>query len=271
MRHKIGDRFGRLEIVEDTGKRDYKAHIIWKCHCHGCGNDIEISSKNLYNDNIQSCGCCRRDPPEDLTGREFGMLTVIEEDSTLVYAAGHLYWRCQCACNNEIMVSIPSHHLLQGRETSCGCHKKKNLRSMMERRWESMIKRCYDPDNINYKYYGFRGIRVHKRWRLSFDNFLADLGYPPTRHTLGRINNDGNYSPDNCRWETIKKQNNNKSDNRWIILNGIRKTISQWSDEKGEYVKQRIYEGGWDDQTALTAPEGVTRFGAYLKYDELDF
>jgi hypothetical protein len=76
--------------------------------------------------------------------------------------------------------------------------------------WRSMIMRCNRKTNHNYIYYGNRGISVCDRWINSFDNFIEDMGKRPKGMTLDRINNDGNYEPSNCRWETIEKQNNNK-------------------------------------------------------------
>jgi hypothetical protein len=79
-------------------------------------------------------------------------------------------------------------------------------------RWEGMIQRCTNPNAKGYSNYGGRGITVCERWR-DFRNFLADMGEPPDKLTLERIDNDGNYCPENCRWDTYKQQHNNKRTN----------------------------------------------------------
>lgn len=86
--------------------------------------------------------------------------------------------------------------------------------------WMGMRQRCHNPNAWNYPHYGGRGIRVCTRWLESFENFLADMGEKPSRqHSIGRINNDGDYTPDNCQWETIGQQVHNK---RWPDWTRIR-------------------------------------------------
>lgn len=95
--------------------------------------------------------------------------------------------------------------------------------------WEHARSRCYNKKNIKYPLYGGRGIRMCESWKASFDAFFGDMGRKPTKkHTLDRIDSDGDYEPGNCRWTTYSKQNNNRpSYNRTIIVNGEILTVAQ--------------------------------------------
>ena len=106
--------------------------------------------------------------------------------------------------------------------------------------------RCYNKNNINYDRYGGRGISICKRWD-SFENFHSDMGDPPDGFTLDRVNNNGNYEPNNCRWATRKVQANNKENNHYESLDGETLTISQWSEKTGisESVIHRRLGSGW--------------------------
>ena len=98
--------------------------------------------------------------------------------------------------------------------------------------WHNMKRRCLDPQNHSYPYYGGRGITVCERW-LKYENFKADVGYPPEGMTLDRIDNDGPYSPENCRWATRTEQNNNTRSNRMVTFQDKTQTIAQWAREIG--------------------------------------
>lgn len=104
--------------------------------------------------------------------------------------------------------------------------------------WHGIIQRCTNPKASGYRRYGGRGIQVCDRWRESFDNFLADMGDPPTpAHSIDRYpDKDGHYEPGNCRWATPKEQGNNTNANRLLTYDGRTQTLSQWADELG--VKQ---------------------------------
>ena len=107
-------------------------------------------------------------------------------------------------------------------------HKKTSEKNI----WRKMIKRCYDVSDPAFKNYGARGIEVCVQWKNCFDNFFKDMGPRPSKnHSLDRINNGGNYSPDNCRWATWREQNNNRRDNIRLTFKNKTLTISQWADE----------------------------------------
>jgi hypothetical protein len=95
-----------------------------------------------------------------------------------------------------------------------------------------MKKRCTSPRDPAFHNYGGRGIRVCKRW-LKFENFLADMGECPLGLELERKNNNGNYSPSNCRWATHKEQANNRRTNRWLTYRGLTLTVTQWAERLG--------------------------------------
>lgn len=127
------------------------------------------------------------------------------------------------------------------------------------RTFKSMHLRCYSEKDHRYHYYGGRGITVCDRWLNSFENFYEDMGDPPTpKHSIDRIDNDGNYCPENCRWATIEEQANNKRNNHILTYNGITQTISQWSKYTGidkKLIASRIYNN-WSVEQALTLPVG---------------
>lgn len=119
--------------------------------------------------------------------------------------------------------------VLNGRpRTGMSTHNRTGTRA--HRIWKNMKNRCNNPKADNYKYYGGRGIKVCDRWNL-FENFISDMGDPPTKdHSLDRIDPNGDYSPDNCRWLHFKLQARNTRSNRILTLNGESKCIAEWAD-----------------------------------------
>ena len=120
--------------------------------------------------------------------------------------------------------------------------------------WQTMKARCYNKNNDHYKNWGGRGIAVCDKWKNSFENFYEDMGKRPAGTTLDRINNDKGYSPENCRWATMKQQENNRRNNHLITYNGKTMTISQWSERlnfKKHIIGERL-KRGWSVEKALT-------------------
>lgn len=126
--------------------------------------------------------------------------------------------------------------------------------------WSAMRDRCLTPTNKSYPRYGGRGITICDRWE-SFEAFLADMGERPKGTTLGRIDNDGPYSPDNCRWETARQQANNRRNNVRVRWRGEERTVAEWARIVGLERKTLEYRirSGWDAERALTTPSLTRR------------
>ncbi len=124
--------------------------------------------------------------------------------------------------------------------------------------WRGMHNRCYNAKQEAYPSYGGRGIVVDLRWhgKEGFFNFIADMGPKPEGASLDRIDNDGPYSPENCRWATKDEQANNKRNNRWITANGKTQTMAQWAKELGCNPSNIIYriKSGMTPEQAVTTP-----------------
>ena len=148
---------------------------------------------------------------KDLTGQKFGRLTALKIAGKA--KDGRIVWECLCECKN--IIEIRGKDLSSGNTKSCGCLQRENRifhnhantkkRTKTYTTWQAMINRCTNPNNIGYHNYGGRGIKVCTQWR-DFKNFLKDMGEKPKGLTLDREENNGDYTPDNCRW--ITHQNN---------------------------------------------------------------
>lgn len=170
----------------------------------------------------------------DLTGRRFGNLIAMFEVGR--DSVGGVLWMCICDCGNSKI--IPSSGLLANKRKSCGClsrhgHTARGKMSTTYHAWKHMKERCLNPNVDCYKYHGARGIIVCTRWLNSFQNFLSDMGEKPEGLTLERINNNGNYDPDNCKWATPKEQARNTRRNKLIEYQGKTMCMAAWAEEFG--------------------------------------
>lgn len=195
-------------------------------------------------------------------GERYGKWTVLEH----IPRTGHKYWvLCRCDCGTEKPVMISNLH---GGQTH-GCKECKGDRiarhgaTRMGRQqpeykvWVGMRQRCSNPNRRHYDRYGGRGIKVCERWESGYAAFIEDMGPRPSpKHTLDRIDNDGDYTPENCRWATQKEQHNNRSVSRYIQFEGRRLTLTEWAKELGmttSTLNSRFLDD-WSVERALTTP-----------------
>lgn len=203
-----------------------------------------------------------RGKPLNLEGQRFGRLIVIKRVKTPNENDGHIYWLCQCDCGNTAIVR--GNRLISGITTSCGCYKKvaSIKHGMFGTRiyqiWANMKRRCNNPDNIKYKNYGGRGIIVCEEWNkdfMTFYNWAINNGYSD-KLTIDRINVNGNYEPNNCRWTDMKTQQSNRTNNCNITFNEETHTITEWEriTKISSTTIQRRLKNGWSVEDALTIP-----------------
>lgn len=193
----------------------------------------------------------------DLTGRRFNRLTVIGFVPT---PNPHSYWRCKCDCGKE--VTVLGFCLTNGGTKSCGCFNSDIHSEMFKKMlykhgqaytrlynvWKGMISRCYNPKTRFYHSYGGRGITVCDEWKndvIAFRDWALENGYTEEK-TIDRINNDGDYEPNNCRWVDNKTQARNTSKNVYIKHEGKRICLSELAEIyglKADVVIARYHRG----------------------------
>lgn len=194
-------------------------------------------------------------PRFDLRGKKIGRLLVLDFSHKKMRK---YYYKCLCDCGKECIKS--SYYLLDRDKIShpsCGCWRSEiNIASSTThgrgkrtdreyKTWCEIKHRCYNKNYAYYKNYGGRGIKMCERWFNSFENFLIDMGdipEPKENFSIDRIDNNGDYCPENCRWATRKEQCNNRRSNINIEYKGRHQTLRQWCEELGlNYGNTRYY------------------------------
>lgn len=200
---------------------------------------------------------------------KFGRLTVL---SVVREKGKKAVAICECDCGAEKNTLLS--HVKSGAVKSCGCLKretsaktgyanKKHGQSSPESRgpeyrsWETMKARCYNKSNPDYQRYGGRGISVCDEWRSNFQNFFSDMGQRPKNTTLDRVDVNGNYQKENCRWATPPVQQRNKSTNRVVEFCGVKMTLVELAEKTGvpyQRLHERIVRRGWLVDDAVSMP-----------------
>lgn len=274
-----GQRYGRLTVIERDFSRKGN-HAYWLCKCE-CGNTKSIKSYNLRSGATQSCGCLHFDVvAKNIAGQRFGKLTVIEKANrpNKPKSENHVWWKCLCDCGNVHIVR--GSNLIRGNVQSCGCLiKETNTKHGMRHtpiynRWLYIKARCFYPKNPKYKNYGARGITMCDSWRNSFEEFYNYVSKLPhfgeKGYTLNRIDNDGNYEPNNVEWADDIAQSNNKRNNHLMTYNGKTQTIAQWARELGinkHTLQNRILTCKWSVERALTENVGKKRTSQNITFN----
>jgi hypothetical protein len=182
---------------------------------------------------------------------------------------GKVRWICQCDCEDKTIQTVQANHIRDGKSLQCqkcahkitGSHNSthRETDSRLYNIWSSMKGRCNNPNDQAYERYGQRGISVCFDWNNSYENFrdwALSHGYKNTL-SIDRIDNNGNYCPENCKWATEVEQANNRSNNRYITYNNQTHTLTEWEKITGlkrGVIAKRIDKHGWSIEKALTTP-----------------
>lgn len=262
----VGKRFGRLTVIREAGK--VRGEYTWLCQCD-CGNQTVVLGWPLRSGRTKSCGCYLKDfakgqtwRREDLTGRRFGRLTVLSLAGKS--KAGNLRWHCLCDCGNT--VDVEAGNLKRDYFHSCGCYNKEFLQGLTKthggtkdklfRIWSYMKERCLNPHHKSWKRYGGRGIKVCDEWVSdyeSFKNFALANGWREGLQ-IDRIDNDGNYEPNNVAFITPKENANKRGNNVYVEIRGCRMTVAEAARKYG-----LCYQVVWNRYRAGKTGEDLLR------------
>ena len=255
----VGDVFGRLTVISEKFFNESRGryYVTVKCLC-GTVKDINCCSLTKTKSPTRSCGCLTREKAtkifsENVIGKKFNKLTPVSDLG--IIAVGNKgfksrVFRCLCDCGNSIDVRYD--HLISGNSKSCGCLQRLSAIELSTKHglsktptylcWAAMKQRCHNPKNTLYPLYGERGISYDPNWE-SFENFLADMGECPEGLTLDRIDVNGNYCKENCRWEncTVQMHNRRKQKSKNRVLTSVFKGVS-YDKRRGAWICKLNYK-----------------------------
>lgn len=265
-----GKSFSHLTVINFDHKD--KNHIYWNCKCD-CGNNKITTSYALKNGHTKSCGCrTHKGRFKDYADKKFNHLTPLsfdsrDEDKKITY------WLCRCDCGKELVLNIKN--VKDGHIKDCGCMRAERIKKMAitktkiapeHKRLYSILsgmkKRCYNKNCESYLDYGARGISICDEWLQDSESFVQwalSNGYSDSL-SIDRIDVNGNYCPENCRWTNWKVQSNNRRSNKIIEYQGESHTVSEWADLIGikrKVLEQRIRkveDGKWSLEDAFSKP-----------------
>jgi hypothetical protein len=203
-KNEVGNVYGRLTVLKETGRK--RGAVLFLCKCE-CGNEKEITGGDLRSGKVHSCGC----------------------------------YKIEKVTNENITHGLNDHRLYSI--------------------YHNMISRCYNEKIDTYELYGGRGIKICNEWLnkengfINFYKWSIQNGYTEFL-TLDRMNVNGNYTPDNCRWATNQQQSNNKRSNHYVEMDGEIKTLSEWCEIFNISYKtvQSRLQTGWEEIKAITTP-----------------
>lgn len=277
----IGDRFRKLTVLCRTDNKG--RHACWMCRCD-CGQQVVVRADRLRSGATGSCGCAKREYQEarqvaiekGISFRNFGKVFVL---GTVREFMGRKQVHAVCICRYCAGANVQRvSDVLRRDFRGCDCpyigtieerirkhgfpppwprRKRESIEiTMMRAEWRTMIARCHDPNNRDYPMWGGCGIVVCDRWRNSFNTFLADNGVKPLDKTLDRIDNNGPYSPANCRWATRQVQTENRRNTIFIQYHGRGVTLGELARQLGISYAQayrRYRAGDFGDRIAAGA------------------
>lgn len=258
-RRLIGQRFGKLVVVDATRYENAKKkNIICICKCD-CGKIKNVISSKLTSFDTISCGCIKEFNFDKYKNKTYGKITIldlIDKDKKIVF--------CKCDCGNCFQTLI--YNVIGKKQVvlSCGkCSQKriKRVKTSHNRLlgiYHNMIRRCYNKDSKDYQWYGNKEITICKEWLddyYAFEKWALENGYKENL-TIDRIDNNGNYCPENCRWVDMKTQQNNRRNNVKYFFQNEYYTLSEIArkiDINVETLRSRL-RNGMSFEDATTTP-----------------
>lgn len=265
-----GQIFARLTVQEFSHTVVQGRQSYWKCSC-SCGNHSIVTSGNLKSGAVKSCGCLKleanserhRDRAQAYEGLRFGLLVIESVES----CEGGTKCRCICDCGKSTVKTLTL--VVNGKIRSCGCLVTNGRKRQTPTReitgtpthtsWLAMLSRCHNPNHHAYDRYGGKGITVCDRWKESsgFLNFFLDMGLRPDGKSIDRIDNNGNYTPENCRWATRSEQNRNRKTTPLYEYEGRMVSCAELSEISAfsrNTIRDRIKNLGWTAEQAINTP-----------------